>query len=526
MEAKKADTMDESKNIKSTLNNMLDSVFTEAEKIAGENSASLLLGETGTVISVGRGIASVKGLFNVKSDELISFPGGYYGTAFNLEPDYVLVVLLSKSDDISAGMQVKRTGKTVSVPVGEALLGRVVDPLGRPLDNGAEIAAEKWYPSERPSPVIMDRAPVNMPLQTGITAVDALIPIGRGQRELIIGDRQTGKTAVAVDTIINQRGKNVICVYCSIGQQNSAAAKVIASLRDAGAMDYTFIVVSGGDDQPGMNFLAPYSACSMAEFFMEQGKDVLIVFDDLSKHARSYREISLLQRRPPAREAFPGDIFYIHSRLLERATHLSAEKGGGSLTALPVVETEAQNIAAYIPTNLVSITDGQIYLSPKLFQQSVLPAVDVGKSVSRVGGAAQLPAFRKTAGDLKLSYSQFEELEIFERFSTKLDDRTKQSLLRGHRIRAVLKQQQNNPVSVMGQIALLTAVNNGVFDEIAENAVPAAADIVRQKAEAELKTISEKILAGNEITPEDNIIILNTVKKLISESTGKNNAVS
>ncbi|HPN64157.1 MAG TPA: F0F1 ATP synthase subunit alpha [Candidatus Goldiibacteriota bacterium] len=506
----------ESGDIKRKLDNMLDSAFTEAEKKAQGINASLAAGETGTVIAVGRGISSVKGLFGVKSDELISFPGGIYGIAFNLEPDYVSVVMLSKSESVSAGMEVKRTGKTVSVPAGNSLIGRIIDPLGKPLDDGPDISAEKWYPIERPSPVIMDRAPVSVPLQTGILAIDALIPIGRGQRELILGDRQTGKTAVAVDTIINQRGKNVICVYCSIGQQNSAAAKVIAALKEYGAMDYTFVVAAGGDDSPGMNFIAPYAATSMAEFFTEQGKDVLIVYDDLSKHARSYRELSLLQRRPPAREAFPGDIFYIHSRLLERAAHLTDNKGGGSLTALPVVETEAQNIAAYIPTNLVSITDGQIYLSPKLFQQSVLPAVDVGKSVSRVGGAAQLLAFRKESGDLKLAYSQFEELEIFERFSTKLDAETKKTLARGHRIREVLKQKQSKPVPVTGQIALLAAVNSGLFDGIDESKVSAGADEIRYKVENKLGSIAEKIQSGAQFTDEGRDAVLKEAKSLIA----------
>jgi F-type H+-transporting ATPase subunit alpha len=349
----------------------------------------------------------------------------------------------------------------------------------------------------------MDRAAVRSPLQTGILAVDAMIPIGRGQRELIFSDRQLGKTAIIIDTIINQKDKNMLCIYCSIGQQSSGTAKVIADLKKYGAFDYTVVVAASGDDSPGLNFIAPYAATAIAEYFMEKGKDVLIVYDDLSRHARSYRELALLLRRPPAREAFPGDIFYIHSRMLERATHLITEKGGGSITALPVVETEAQNIAAYIPTNLVSITDGQIYLTPKLFQQGVLPAIDIGRSVSRVGGKAQLPSYREVAGDLKLAYAQFEELEIFERFSTRLDEETKKVLERGHVIREVLRQPQYSPIPVAEQIALLLAVTRGALDRVPLAEIGNAGLKIRQAVTKELPDICSKILSGAVLTEDD-----------------------
>ena len=354
----------------------------------------------------------------------------------------------------------------MDVPVGDGLIGRVVNPLGRPLDDKGPVLSDKRLPIERPAPQIMDRSPVTVPLQSGIKVIDALVPIGRGQRELILGDRQTGKTAIAIDTILNQRGKDVLCVYCAIGQRASAVAKAVADLRENGALEYTVVVVTEGNDPPGLSYIAPYSATSIAEYFMEAGRDVLIVYDDLTHHARAYRELSLLLRRPPGREAYPGDIFYIHSRLLERATHLLADHGGGSLTALPIIETEAQNIAAYIPTNLISITDGQIYLSPNLFELGILPAVDVGKSVSRVGGKAQFAAYRAVAGDLKLAYAQFEELETFARFGTRLDENTRKVIEHGRRIRACLKQPEFEPVSVPGQIALLLALTARLFDSV------------------------------------------------------------
>ena len=432
----------------------------------------LLPHEVGLVTRVSTGIATVSGLPEVGFEELVRFPSGTYGIAFNIDQTEVSVILLGDCQTIQVGDQVARTGRVMDVTVGGGLLGRVIDPLGKPLDDRGALIGTERRPVERPAPPIMDRAAVVVPLQTGLTVIDAMIPIGRGQRELILGDRQTGKTAIAVDSILNQRGKNVICVYCAIGQRASAVAKVVAQLRESGAMDYCTVVVAEGNEAPGLSYIAPYAATSIAEFFMEAGRDVLIVYDDLTHHARSYRELSLLLRRPPGREAYPGDIFYIHSRLLERATHLSADRGGGSLTALPIIETEAQDISAYIPTNLISITDGQIYLSPILFELGVLPAVDVGQSVSRVGGAAQRAAYRAVAGDLKLSYSQFEELESFSRFGTRLDDSTRKIIEHGRRIRECLKQPESRPVSLTDQLAVLLALAAGLFDPIPVDRVP------------------------------------------------------
>jgi len=386
--------------------------------------------------------------------------------AFNVDAEEIGVVLLGDYSQLHSGDEVTRTGRVMDVAVGEALLGRVVDPLGRALDGKGPLGNLQRLPIERDAKAIMDRAPVSVPLQTGIKVIDALTPIGRGQRQLILGDRQTGKTAIAIDAILNQRGQNVVCIYNAIAQRASAVAKVIAELTDRGAMEYSLVVVSEGNDAPGLTYIAPYAATSIAEHFAEAGRDVLIIYDDLTQHARAYRELSLLLRRPPGREAFPGDIFYIHSRLLERSTHLCQQLGGGSLTALPIVETEAQDIAAYIPTNLISITDGQLYLSPALFELGVLPAVDVAKSVSRVGGAAQLAAYRSIAGNLKLAYSQFEELEAFARFGTRLDDNTRKIIGHGERLRACLKQPQFAAVPVLEQITVLLALTAGLFDDL------------------------------------------------------------
>ncbi|MGD2061077.1 MAG: alternate F1F0 ATPase, F1 subunit alpha [Acidimicrobiia bacterium] len=419
--------------------------------------------EIGHVLRVDGGIAEIAGLPGVRSEELVSFPAGRLGMAYDLAPDRVGVILLDEMVGISAGDQVRRTGLVMSAPVGRAMLGRVIDPTGRPLDDGGPLNVTERWPIERPAPAIMDRAPVDVPLQTGVKAIDALIPIGRGQRELILGDRQTGKTAIAVDTIINQRGQGVVCIYCAVGLRSSAVAKVVADLQDSGAMEYTAVVVATGDDPPGRQFIAPYAATTMAEFFMERGDDVLIVYDDLTRHGRAYRELSLLLRRPPGREAYPGDIFYIHSRLLERPTNL---RRAGSMTALPIIETQAQNISAYIPTNLISITDGQIYLSPKLFQQGVLPAIDIGRSVSRVGGRAQKTAYRSVTGDLRLSYAQFEELERFSRYGARLERDKESALERGRRVREVLKQPRYEPMSLEEQVAVLVAVTAGAFDHM------------------------------------------------------------
>lgn len=466
------------------LKNAVESAFAAFARAREKYSHSMATRETGTVTSITAGITMVSGLPGVGYEELVKFPGGLYGIAFNVDEDETGVILLGDHWRLHTGDEVERTGRVMDVPVGEALIGRVIGPTGVPVDGGGEITFTRRLPIEREAPGIADRLPVTVPLQTGIKAIDALIPIGRGQRELILGDRQTGKTAIALDTIVNQRGQNVVCVYCAVGQRTASVAKVVAHLRSMGAMDHTVVVVSEGNDPPGLQYITPYAATSIAEYFMETGRDVLIVYDDLAHHARAYRELSLLLRRPPGREAFPGDIFYIHSRLLERATHLRAELGGGSLTALPIIETEAQNISAYIPTNLISITDGQIYLSPRLFELGVLPAIDVGRSVSRVGGKAQLPAYRSVAGDLKLSYAQFEELESFARFGARLDENTRRTIDHGRRIRACLKQNELSPASVPEQITVLLALVNGLFDKVPEASMREAELALRKSADA------------------------------------------
>jgi len=488
------------------LQSVFDGAFAGISQVREAFTPQLVPREVGTVVSVATGVAKVAGLSGVGFDELVKFPGDVLGIAFNVDEDEIGVVLLGDYWQLHAGDEVQRKGRVMDVAVGDGLLGRVIDPLGRPLDAGGPVVAAGRLPIERPAPPIMDRAPVTVPLQTGIMAIDALIPIGRGQRELILGDRQTGKTAIAIDTILNQRGHNVVCVYCAIGQRASAVAKAVALLREKGALDYTVVVVTEGNDPPGLAFIAPYAATSIAEHFMQAGRDVLIVYDDLAHHARAYRELSLLLRRPPGREAFPGDIFYIHSRLLERATHLCKERGGGSLTALPIIETEAQNISAYIPTNLISITDGQIYLSPSLFELGVLPAVDVGKSVSRVGGKAQRAAYRAVAGDLKLAYAQFEELETFARFGARLDDDTRRIIEHGRRIRACLKQPDGAPVSVPAQIAVLLALTANLFDPVpldrmtdAKLAVQAAASAIPAAVCARFET-ADKLDDGDRKT--------------------------
>ncbi len=471
--------------------------------------------ESGTVISIGSGIARVSGLAGVQAEELVEFPGGVTGIAFNLDRNEVGVIMLGSDEDVAAGTRVRRTGRVVDIPVGDALLGRVLDAAANTLDNRGPINFSERRPVEREAPPIMARSPVTEPLQTGLKVVDALIPVGRGQRELILGDRQIGKTAIALDTIINQADKDVLCVYCSIGQQGADVAKFIARLREYGAMEYTTVLVASGDGPPGLRFIAPFAATTIAEYFMEQGRDVLVVYDDLTLHARSYRELSLLLERPPGREAYPGDIFYLHSRLLERATHLREEYGGGSLTALPIIETQAQNLSAYIPTNLISITDGQIYLSPELFQRNHLPAVDVGKSVSRVGGKTQLPAYRTVTGDLRLSYAQFEELEMFARFGTRLDEKTRQTIERGRRVRKVLTQPELLPLTIPEQIAVLMSVTEGLFDQLEVEQIPAAEERVRSAVSSELVAVTNKISDGELLSEEDRKAIVETASKAI-----------
>ena len=429
--------------------------------------------ETGVVIVVGDGIATVSGLDNCMAGELLEFPNGSYGMAQNLNEDTVSAVILGTDQGIKEGDTVKRTGRVVSVPVGANLIGRVVNALGEPIDGKGNIEAEAFRPIEMPAPGIIDREPVNVPLQTGIKAIDSMIPIGRGQRELIIGDRQTGKTTIATDTILNQKGKDVICIYVAIGQKRSTVAQIVNNLTLAGAMDYTIVVSATASELAPMQYIAPYTGCTMGEHFMHQGKDVLVIYDDLSKHAVAYRAISLLIRRPPGREAYPGDVFYLHSRLLERAAHMSAARGGGSLTALPIIETQAGDVSAYIPTNVISITDGQIFLESELFNAGIMPAVNPGISVSRVGGDAQIKAMKKVSGSLKLLYSQYRELQSFAQFGSDLDADTKSRLALGERIVAVLKQKNNAPVEVAHQVCIIYAVTNGYLKNIAVDQVPA-----------------------------------------------------
>ena len=471
--------------------------------------------DVGRIQSVGKGVARILGLPGVGSEEMVSLPGGQMALALNLDPQGVGVVLLGDEEGVEAGQEARETGRVMEVPVGEEVLGRVVDPLGRPLDSRGPVRASRRRGVEQPTPGIMDRSPVRVPLQTGLKVVDALVPVGRGQRELIVGDRQTGKTSVAVDTIINQKGEGVVCVYCAVGQRSTSVARVVDDLRARGAMEYTVVVVARGEDAPGIQYMAPFAAMSMAEFFRDRGDDALVVFDDLTQHARAYRELSLLLRRPPGREGYPGDIFYLHSRLLERATRLKDERGGGSLTALPIVETQEGNISAYIPTNLISITDGQIFLSPELFRKGIIPAVDVGRSVSRVGGDAQLPAYRAVAQDLRLSYTQFQELEVFSRFASQVDEETRQALTRGRRVREVLKQDEHAPLSPCAQVAILLAVTRGVFDDIPLDRMETVLQAVQEEMPRKMKEFCRTILDREELSEEDQEAMEEEARKIV-----------
>jgi F-type H+-transporting ATPase subunit alpha len=498
------------------LQSVLDQSFADLRNSREHLVPQLSSHEIGAVISIATGIAMVSGLPGVGCDELLQFPGGVYGIAFNVDEDAIGVVLLGEYWHLNAGDKVERTGRVMDVAVGVGLLGRVIDPLGRPQDGLGPVATGIRLPIERPAAAIMDRAAVSVPLQTGLKVIDALIPVGRGQRELILGDRQTGKTSIAIDAILNQHDQNVLCVYCAIGQRASAVAKAVAVLRDNGALKYTVVVISEGNDPPGLTYIAPYAATSIAEHFMQAGRDVLIVYDDLTQHARAYRELSLLLRRPPGREAFPGDIFYLHARLLERATHLSPERGGGSLTALPIIETQAQDISAYIPTNLISITDGQIYLSPSLFALGVLPAVDVGKSVSRVGGKAQRAAYRSVAGNLKLAYAQFEELETFAKFGARLDADTQKIIEHGRRIRACLKQAESSPASVPAQIAVLLALSEKLFDDIPLARMNEAERAVSDAAKTIPPALCTRFEGNEKLLPADRETILQIVVQALT----------
>jgi F-type H+-transporting ATPase subunit alpha len=440
------------------------------ERIAGF-SAEATKEKVGIVLEVGDGIARISGLREVASMEMLDFGNDIMGVALNLEHDSIGAIILGNFESVKQGDTVRGTGKILSVPVGEAVIGRVVDALGQPKDGKGAIKAADFYPVEKIAPGVITRQGVNQPVQTGIKAIDALIPIGRGQRELIIGDRQTGKTAVAIDAIINQKGQDMICIYVAVGQKESKVAKIVAEFQERGAMDYTIVVSAGASESAALSYLAPYAGCAMGEYFMDKGKDVLIVYDDLSKQAVAYREISLLLRRPPGREAYPGDVFYLHSRLLERAAKLNKDFGGGSITALPIIETQAGDISAYIPTNVISITDGQIFLESDLFYKGVRPAVNVGTSVSRVGSSAQTKAMKKVAGKLKLSLAQFRELEAFSQFGSDLDESTKRDLEFGRRLNEILKQPQYSPVSMEHQVAILYAVTNNYLDDISVDKV-------------------------------------------------------
>ena len=460
------------------------------------------LTDTGSVLKVGDGIATVYGLENAMSSELLEFPGEVFGMALNLEEDVVGAVIFGDDSGIKEGDIVKRTGRIVEVPVGEAMIGRVVSPLGLPIDGKGPIATTKTRPVENRAPGIMARRSVYEPLQTGIKAIDSMIPIGRGQRELIIGDRQTGKTTIALDTILNQKGQDVICIYVAIGQKRSTVAQLVNKLEKGGAMDYTIVVSATASESAPLQYLAPYAGAAMGEEFMYNGKHVLIIYDDLSKQAVAYREMSLLLRRPPGREAYPGDVFYLHSRLLERAAKLSDELGGGSMTALPIIETQAGDVSAYIPTNVISITDGQIYLQPELFYSGVRPAVDPGISVSRVGGDAQIKAMKKVAGTLKLSYSQYRELASFSQFGSDLDADTKRRLDQGERIVEVLKQGENAPLKVTDQVMIIFAVTNGFVDDIPVEALSKFESELFKFIDANYPQLSEKIMANKDFTTD------------------------
>ncbi|PIR77448.1 MAG: F0F1 ATP synthase subunit alpha, partial [Candidatus Magasanikbacteria bacterium CG10_big_fil_rev_8_21_14_0_10_38_6] len=452
--------------------------------------------EIGKVIEVGDGIARMSGLENCQSQEMLEFEGGTMGVALNLETETVGAVILGDYTTIKEGDTVKRTGKILSVPVGENMIGRVVDALGNAIDGKGDINTNQFYPVERIAPGVMTRQPVETPMQTGIKAIDALIPIGRGQRELIIGDRQTGKTAIAIDTILNQKGQNMICIYVGIGQKESKVARLVRKLQEEGAMEYTIVVSAGASEPAPMNYLAPYTGCAIAEYFADQGKDVLVIYDDLTKQAWAYREMSLLLRRPPGREAYPGDVFYLHSRLLERACNLNEENGGGSITALPIIETQGGDISAYVPTNVISITDGQIFLETNLFYKGVRPALNIGQSVSRVGGAAQTKPMKKVAGSLKLTLAQFRELEAFAQFSSDLDADTKKQIDLGRRMTELLKQPQFSPFAVEHQVLSIYAAGKGYFNDIDVDKVREAEKKLIEFATKTKQALLDKIKAG------------------------------
>jgi F-type H+-transporting ATPase subunit alpha len=467
----------------------------------------------GTVVEIGDGVARITGLADAMASEMLEFSGGQIGVALNLEEDRIGAMILGNYENIKEGDQVKSTGKILSVPVGESFIGRVIDPLGKPLDGKGDIKSEKFYPIEKIAPGVITRQKVNQPVQTGIKAIDAMIPIGRGQRELIIGDRQTGKTAVAIDTIINQKGQDMICIYVAIGQKESKVARIVAELSKHGAMEYTTVVLAGAADPAPLSFIAPYAGCALGEYFMDKGHDVLIVYDDLSRHAWAYRQVSLILRRPPGREAYPGDIFYLHSRLLERSAKLSKDFGGGSITALPIIETQAGDVSAYIPTNVISITDGQIYLEADLFYKGIRPALNVGISVSRVGSDAQTKAMKKVAGKLKLDMAQFRELEAFAQFGSDLDEKTKTTIERGRRTVEVLKQGQYEPMAMENEVAIIYAAANGFLDDVEVEKVGAWERDFQKYLNSSAKAVLELIREKKELSEE----VISKLEKAIKE---------
>ncbi|MDE2312297.1 MAG: F0F1 ATP synthase subunit alpha [Patescibacteria group bacterium] len=471
--------------------------------------------KVGTVLEVGDGVARVSGLTDAASMEMLDFGGGIFGVALNLEENQIGAVILGDYQGIKAGDTVRLTGKILSVPVGDGLIGRTVNALGQPIDGKGAIKTEKNYPVEKIAPGVITRKGVNQPVQTGIKAIDALIPIGRGQRELIIGDRQTGKTAVAIDTIINQKGQNMICIYVAIGQKESKVAKIVSILEQNGAMDYTIVVSSSASEPAALSYIAPYAGCAMGEYFMDQGKDALIVYDDLSKQAVAYREISLLLRRPPGREAYPGDVFYLHSRLLERAAKLNADFGGGSLTALPIIETQAGDVSAYIPTNVISITDGQIFLETDLFYKGVRPALNVGISVSRVGSSAQTKAMKKVAGKLKLQLAQFRELEAFAQFGSDLDSETQKQLNLGRRMTEILKQPQYQPYSLEKQVTIMYAVNNGYLNSVAVEKMAETEKQFHQFMEVNAKEVLSAIASSKELSEQTEAKLKTAIEQFV-----------
>ncbi len=507
---------DDVKNSSKGVTTLLRDVMGNLKDAVGNWSMPAGAREAGKVISVGDGIAKLSGLDLVSYGEIVRFECGLKGMVQELAPDGVGCMIFGSDREVEAGSAVYRTGKTAGVPAGNAMIGRVVDALGSPVDGGGSIAAEAYMPIETPAPSIIDRQPVNTPLRTGILAIDSMFPIGRGQRELIIGDRQTGKTAVAIDTILNQKGQNVICIYVAIGQKESSVAHLVENLKKRGAMDYTIVVSSTAGDPASLQYIAPYAGCAIGEFFMNAGKDVLIVYDDLSKHAVAYRALSLLLGRSPGREAYPGDVFYLHSRLLERAAHLSDGRGGGSMTALPIVETQAGDISAYIPTNIISITDGQIFLSADLFYSGQRPAVNVGISVSRVGGDAQTKAMKSAAGTIRLNLAQYREMEVFMQFSSDLDDNTKRTLEYGRGLMALLRQPQYSPVAEYRQIILLVAATGHAFADVSADEIPALKDPLLNYFDDAHADLVAEIKKGASLTPELKAQIIDAAKNYIS----------